>query len=515
MIAKFFCAVAAFLFASPALADWHEAASDHFVVYADASPAQLSRFAERLERYHAALALVTGQANTVPSPSNRVTVYAVGNKGEVRQLFGDAKSARYVGGFYIPRAGQTIAIVPDISSASDSGDDQALKILLHEYTHHFLITTSSFPIPRWANEGAAEFYSSARFGKDGQVSVGQPDARRLTELKLLPTMAVDQLIDPDTRSLGENTFYAQSWLLYHYLMLGGPRKGQLTRYYNKLVGGANTVDAAKQVFGDLRLLGKELDLYARSPKFTTVVIAGKVLPTGAVAVRPLAAGEAASIGLRIRQQRGLPPAERVAARDEARGLAARFPADAVVQAILSRAEFDLGNDQAAIAAADAALKLDSRLVPARVQKGLAEFRVASTSKLPDDFKRARDTFVDLNLLENDHPLPLVYYYRSFVAQNQQPSAVAVQGLVRATELAPFDLTLRLNLAGQLLRDGRRAEARYHLVPVAYAPHGGLRGVVARQLLAKLDSDPQWRGEGAPLVTGDSSSDGGAIALPAR
>lgn len=499
MLMKAAISILALLAAGPLRADWREASSDHFVVYADASEAELGRFAANLERYHAALALVTGQPNQVPSPSNRVTVYVVGSAAQVKKLYGDKDQARFVGGFYVPRAGRTMAIVPDISTANSTDADRTLQTLLHEYAHHFLISTSNFPIPLWANEGAAEFFSSAGFERDGQVTIGRPNGGRLNQIKVMQSMPVAALVDPATRSLGDTSFYAQSWLLYHYLVMGGPRKGQLTRYFDALVKGQKSPEAARAVFGDLAVLDHELGAYSRRPRFTTIAIKGQALTTGAVRLRALAEGEAAAMALRIRQHRGLRKDEVASVAAEARAFAARYPQDAAVQTVLAEAEYDAGNDDAAIAAADAALALDQRQVNAWVQKGFAQFRLAGKSGAAQAFKAARGTFVDLNHLENDHPLPLVYYYRSFVAQRQPPSVLAVQGLERAALLAPYDLVLRMNLAGQQLREGRLADARYNLVPVAYAPHGGQMGGVAQAILRKMDSDPAWRGFGGPTV----------------
>ncbi|MBU2588381.1 MAG: hypothetical protein KJ872_09735, partial [Alphaproteobacteria bacterium] len=64
--------------AHPALAEWYEASSDHFVIYADDSERDIQRFAENLERYHSAMAFLTERSLETPSPSNRVVIYAVG-----------------------------------------------------------------------------------------------------------------------------------------------------------------------------------------------------------------------------------------------------------------------------------------------------------------------------------------------------------------------------------------------------------------------------------------------------
>lgn len=182
-----------FLSASEAKAAWREASSAHFVVYGNEDEATLRDFAQNLERYHAALALLTGTPNDAPSPSNRVTIYAVGNAAQVRKLYGE-NASRYLGGFYQPRAGATIAIVPDITAERVSDWDQSLRVVLHEYAHHFLIGANSYVMPRWAGEGAAEFFSSASFKKDGSINIGRPNPYRILETKLLQDMPLEELL---------------------------------------------------------------------------------------------------------------------------------------------------------------------------------------------------------------------------------------------------------------------------------------------------------------------------------
>src|SRR5690606_27396401 len=118
--------------------EWLEASSAHFVVYADDSEKDIRKFSEQLERYHGAMALVTGLTGERPSPSNRVTVFVVKNPREVQRLAG----SRDVYGFYIPRAGSSVAFVPRVRVKTGQ-PDFSMTALLHEYAHHFLISNSS------------------------------------------------------------------------------------------------------------------------------------------------------------------------------------------------------------------------------------------------------------------------------------------------------------------------------------------------------------------------------------
>src|SRR4051812_12628184 len=66
-----------FLFATAARAEWLEVSSDHFLIYSDQSEKAVQRFAERLERFHSAMAYFYKKEQTKPSPSNRVTIFVV------------------------------------------------------------------------------------------------------------------------------------------------------------------------------------------------------------------------------------------------------------------------------------------------------------------------------------------------------------------------------------------------------------------------------------------------------
>ena len=56
-----------FFVSSPAKSAWHEASSEHFVIYANQSPRTVQLFAERLEKFHAAMAFMLGREPETPS----------------------------------------------------------------------------------------------------------------------------------------------------------------------------------------------------------------------------------------------------------------------------------------------------------------------------------------------------------------------------------------------------------------------------------------------------------------
>ena len=495
-----------------AQAAWLKASSAHFVVYAEQSESTIRTFSQQLERYNAAMEVVLASKAPVPSPSNRVTVFVVSNEREVRRLCsGDCK---FVGGFYIPRAGGSIAIVPRVSTAGAvTGDlEFSMITLLHEYAHHFMISSNPFALPRWASEGGAEFFASAAFARGGGVSLGRPANHRVAELVLARDVTATDLLDPEVYDKRRNAktydaFYGKSWLLYHYLVFDKKRAGQFAKYLGLLKSGKSSREAGLEAFGSFEVLERELDAYLHRSTLTGFALPPTMLQIGPVEVSQLSEGEGAMMPLRIRSNRGVNREQALEIVGEARTVAARYPEDAGVLTALAEAEHDAGNDDAAIAAADKAIAIDPGRVNAYVQKGYALFRKAADSGGDvAAYRRARAPFVALNKIEPDNPLTLIYYYQSFARAGVKPPELAIRGIERAVQLAPFDLGLRMTVAMQELRDGYRDAAKSNLTPIAFSPHPNGLSELAQKVLARLDAEPDWKGEGVESMGSDDAKE---------
>lgn len=506
--------------AAPAQAGWVKAESPHFVVYADDSERDVRHFAERLERFHAAMAFILGRQDaTSPSPSNRVVIFAVGSEARVQKLLGDKSGT--VAGYYLPRAGASRAFVPSVKVGGNDQDFSSV-VLLHEYAHHFLISSDRFVMPRWMREGAAEFFASAKFDLDGSVGIGRPANHRAAELTHAADVTVAELLDHKLYTARKdkryNSFYGRSWALYHYLtfedLQDGPRAGQMRAYVAALMSGKSET-AAAAAFGDLKLLEKDLDGYIKRRRLTFIDLPAGKLPAPRVTTTVLSAGEGAVMPLRIRSQRGVNREQALALLSEVRAVAARYPADAAVLTALAEAEYDAGNNQAAIAAADKAIALDRSQANAYVQKGYALFSLAQAApadKQAAAYRAAMRPFQALNKLENDHPLPLIYHYRSYTQQGLEPSELARHALERASTFAPFDQGLAFETAVMQAREGQIALARANLAILAANPHGGALATTSQKLAEQLANAPEgtaWRGSPELLQADDGHGEDGA------
>lgn len=543
-IVRFFTRAAAFLGAAllmavPAAAEWHKAESERFVIYSDSRADDLEEFAETLERYHVALSLETGRQVPVPSPSSRLTIYMVGSGDDLKRLYGNRRSA--VGGFYIPRANGSVAFIPNIKLRSrDAGRgrigtrysrsanvsvDPALSTLLHEYAHHFLIGSARHAMPRWLSEGAAEYFSSARFNEDGTVDIGLPNNERAWEISQAAPVSLAELLDyelyRENRGNRYDAYYGRAWLLYHYLRFEPSRAGQLPAYWQAVAQGAGSMEAARAIFGDLDRLEKELSDYATQRRMAGMRFSANDIRIGAVRVEPLSDGHAAMMDVIMRSKRGVDEDLAAQVVADARPLAVRYPDDGEVQAALAEAEYDAGNDDAAIAAADRAIAADPSIANAYVQKGYALFRKAEEAgDTAAAYAAAMGPFEALNAIETDHTQPLIYYYRSFTRRGLTPPEDARFAIERATQLAPFDKNLAMEVAVMKAGEGQPAIARYLLAPVTADPHGGSRAATAREMIAFLETVPDGRRvtfkdlptggdkEGEADDGGDGDNDGG-------
>jgi Flp pilus assembly protein TadD len=321
------------------------------------------------------------------------------------------------------------------------------------------------------------------------VDFGIPANHRALELHFSRGSSVEPLFAAantrGTNAPGPEALYGRGWLLTHFLIMEPSRKGQLQAYLAALNRGTPSLDAARAAFGDFRSLDRDLASYANRPKLPGVTIAAQALPIGQVAVRPLSPGESAIMVARLPFERGVRKADAKEALPELRLASAPFPADAAVQAALGKAELEAGNPAEAEQAADRALAAEPANIDALIVKARAAMARAPRGDVAA-WREVRRRIGAANRIDPDDPEPLILFYRSFLSQGIAPTPNAVVGLMRAFELAPQDRSLRLNVARQNLIDGKAAEARAALAPIAYDPHSGARGAAVRAVLAKLD-----------------------------
>ena len=234
--------------------DWKRLQVPDLLVVGNARAEDLRRTAEEIERFRATIrVLVPRLPMTSPVPTVAV-VFRDDNafrpfKPRVRGKPSDNVAAYF-------------AASPDINYivlAPSTNREFTYRVIFHEYTH-FLVNRSSPRLPRWLNEGLAEFYSTFNGSyQDSRSVIGGPIAGHSAILRQVGGLVpLKKFLDPNALAelqRDETTtrrFYAESWALTHYLLLGdnGAHQLKLREYMAALQTGEATDRAFTRIFGE-------------------------------------------------------------------------------------------------------------------------------------------------------------------------------------------------------------------------------------------------------------------------
>jgi tetratricopeptide (TPR) repeat protein len=474
--------------AQPAKAAWHKVSTRHFIIYADDDPQKLGAFATRLEKFDRAVRLVRKMKDEPVGDGNRLTVYVVKDMEQVGRLIRNQNA----GGFYIGRVSGPLAVVPKNGGSTWEIEFTAETIFFHEYAHHLMFQVLDSPLPEWVVEGFAEMMSTASFEKDGAVWLGRVAKHRSMGLFWGESMPLETLLSANYGQVSDGlkeSIYGRGWLLTHYLTFAPERKGQLDRYIALIGGGNPPLDAAKQAFGDLRALDRDLTSYRLQRKVSVLQVPPGLFPRPEVTITPLSPGAAEVMPLRLQSKVGVDRDSAEPLAVKVRQISAGNPGDPLVEITLAEAELDAGHLQASEAAADRALAADPTSVDAMLYKGLALIRKVDDAARPDArlVGDARDWFLKAHAADPQDPEPLFEYFRSYLVAGEPPTAKAIDALHRASGLVPQDSSLRLMSAYQYLRDKDLKMARQTMAPVAYDPHSAQAATIARSMIERIDA----------------------------
>lgn len=128
-----------------------------------------------------------------------------------------------------------------------------LRIAAHEYLHA-LVAGAGLALPLWLDEGLAEYYSTARVVGD-RLLLGEPASDLASHLRGRRFLSFDQLL---TLSSGSavyledpvaERFYAQAWLLVHYVLSEPDGGARLTDLVTGLERGESAAAAIAAALG--------------------------------------------------------------------------------------------------------------------------------------------------------------------------------------------------------------------------------------------------------------------------
>jgi hypothetical protein len=244
---------------------WALVKTENFIIYSNAN-IKIAKFTgENLERLRRTLTLL-GNVQSVNAPVP-TTIFLFKNNKSFEpynlRIYGQTPS---IAGYFLPR--------PDGNYIAINAEHNAGQVIYHEYIHFFL-NNNLKELPLWLNEGLAEYYSTFE-ADDKKANIGRPLQHHLAFLRSNPTMPLDRLfaasegvifLDEESK---QGLFYAQSWLLVHYLLQGQEAKLRpgFSKFLTLLAQGHPQDKALADALGmDKSQLETELENYSRRSFF--------------------------------------------------------------------------------------------------------------------------------------------------------------------------------------------------------------------------------------------------------
>ncbi|WP_338240563.1 hypothetical protein [Aurantiacibacter hainanensis] len=474
-------AFAALFVATPAHAEWYRAETNNFVIISEDGEEEVRRFAAELERFDMALRYLQNMpiGEEQPTDATKLTVYRFGDVGDIGRMAG----ASGVAGFYIPRAGDSVAFSPareerrrsmtvvDVDrSRNRVARLDAVSVLQHEYVHYFMMQHFPAAYPAWYVEGYAELLATIRFNDDGTFHVGDPPQYRAAQIFQLRQFPLEDMLDQEHELAGYEgyQFYGTGWLLAHYLNFDPTRLAQLNEYLVAIGEGEDSLTAARRIFGDLDQIDRELRQY-RDGAFPgyDVTTPGYVEPQPQI--RRLTAIEEDLIREEMELRRGVD-------KDEARGIAGDIrrkagdplPSDPHALALLARALYYAEDYDDALATAERLKEVDGNAI----MGPLVASWVASERAEDDPAwqERAVRHAADALAIDEHDPRSRIAYYYSYLAAGMEVPENAIIALEQAFDTAGSDPSYRVFLSRQLIFEDRLSDAKAVLQPIAFRGH---------------------------------------------
>ena len=243
---------------------WVSLRTKNFTLLGNASEKDIRKVGQRLEQFREVFTLLFPRIKfNTPVPT---TVIVFKSDTSYRPFKPNATTA----GYFQPG--------PDVNyitlTTEVRGEQDAFSVIFHEYTH--LMVENTFPdAPAWFNEGLAEYYSTFSISEDQKIVLGSPIGHHVYLLRDSKMLPLKTLFDVDHKSPYYNEknkqsiFYAQSWALMHYLIIGKEGKNeQLGKFMDLLRSRTPTEQAFQQAFETpYEVMEKDLREYIRRDRY--------------------------------------------------------------------------------------------------------------------------------------------------------------------------------------------------------------------------------------------------------
>jgi tetratricopeptide (TPR) repeat protein len=260
--------------------NWMSVRSQNFTLIGNTSEGDLKKLAIKLEQFRHVLSQLFPSAKIATPIPTTIILFKDQRSFDPFKPKYQGKTAKQVAGYF--RSGDDVNY---IVLTKELGGSNPFEVIFHEF-EHFVIHNNVTNAPPWLDEGLAEFYSTFEAQSELKVRLGTPTPWHIGTLRERDLLPLKTLLTVDRKSPYYNErdkvgiFYAESWVLVHYLMLAndGKRQGQLTRYISQMNSGMSAEENFRQSFEtDYKTMEDELRSYVRKFLFPVIDITFKQL----------------------------------------------------------------------------------------------------------------------------------------------------------------------------------------------------------------------------------------------
>jgi tetratricopeptide (TPR) repeat protein len=266
-------------------ASWLSLRSPNYLFVGDASAGDMQQIARRFEQFRAVFAAQFPAAGLNSAAPTVVVVFKDDESYRPFRPLYQNNPVDFAGYF------QSGLDVNYVALPAGGRDAEPYAKIFHESVH-LLLDSRARRVPDWFNEGLALYYSTFELSEaDGRAVIGRPIPEYLRTLRtreLLP-LATLFAIERDSADYNEadksGLFYAESWVLVHYLISGhgGRRQLQILRFLELCAAGVPVAEGFRKAFGvDYAAMEHELETYL-TQEIAGVKYADAGAPTGLAA----------------------------------------------------------------------------------------------------------------------------------------------------------------------------------------------------------------------------------------
>ena len=233
---------------------------ENFLLVGNASENQIRDVAENLELFRTAYGKFFQLQERAATVGTTVIVFKSDASFRPYKPLYQGKPANIAGYFQGGQDKNLIVLSAEIETP---------RVIYHEYVHR-LMSDNLASMPTWFQEGFAECFSTLEIeGRDKKLRLGRAIAEHVALLNERRFMPLEQLfaVTAESKEYNEEErqglFYAESWALVHYMMLGPQdRSARFFEFLNGLNKGTPAPAVFERVFQtDLTTFQKTFEAY--------------------------------------------------------------------------------------------------------------------------------------------------------------------------------------------------------------------------------------------------------------